>query len=72
MPTPIHLIDSKVRSMIKTHSPDSSPEEMADFLDAMKATAAFLNNNPKAKALMEAAQTKSLSESEFAGLSSNN
>lgn len=51
--------------MIKTHSPDSSPEEMADFLDAMKATAAFLNNNPKAKALMEAAQTKSLSESEF-------
>lgn len=38
---------------------------MADFFDAMKATAAFLNNNPKAKALMEDAKAKQLSESEF-------
>jgi hypothetical protein len=32
----------------------------------MKEMAAFLNSNPKAKALMEDPQTKSLSESEFA------
>ena len=51
--------------MIKTYSPDSSPEEMAEFFEVMKETAAFLNNNPKAKALMEDPQTKSLSESEF-------
>jgi len=52
--------------MIKTYSPDSSPEEMAEFFEVMKEMAAFLNSNPKAKALMEDHQTKSLSESEFA------
>jgi hypothetical protein len=31
----------------------------------MKEMASFLNNNPKAKALMEDLQAKSLSESEF-------
>lgn len=51
--------------MVKTYSPDSSPEELAEFMDAMKATASFLNNNPKAKALMEDPYTKQLSESEF-------
>ena len=52
--------------MIKTYSPDSSPEDMAEFFDAMKATAAFLNKNPKAKALMQDPKTKLLSEGEFA------
>jgi hypothetical protein len=51
--------------MIKTYSPDSSPEEMAEFFEAMKETATFLNNNPKAKAFMEDPQTQSLNESEF-------
>ena len=39
---------------------------MAEFFEVMKEMAAFLNSNPKAKALMEDPQTKSLSESEFA------
>jgi hypothetical protein len=51
--------------MIKTYSPDSSPEEIAEFFEVMKEMASFLNNNPKAKALMEDLQAKSLSESEF-------
>jgi predicted house-cleaning noncanonical NTP pyrophosphatase (MazG superfamily) len=51
--------------MIKTYSPDSSPEEIAEFFEVMKEMASFLNNNPKAKALMEDPQAKSLSESEF-------
>ena len=51
--------------MIKTYSPDSSPEDQQELIEAMKSTAEFLNKNPEANAFMQDPKTKSLSEAKF-------